>query len=218
MSASMAAVDPQTSALYRALYLRAWVLSLVIILIELVGARLSGSAALRADVYHVAGDMLVATAPLAISYARRRPRELEVLLLCGGIAVALLLVAIGLGILAEARERLKSATAPQLLHGWLLSGFALMSAAVNFWQHRVLSQVQGAHRDVTHQGFHFHVQMDLLKNLALPSLGALIALHVVEPVADGWAAAAIGGWIVARGLMLLIGSSRAYRRREPFAR
>jgi len=76
----------------------------------------------------------------------------------------------------------------------------------------LLSQVQVLHRDVTHAGFHFHVRMDLLKNLALPALGALLALHLVGQRADTWAAGCIGAWIAARGLVLLARSAVIFRR------
>jgi divalent metal cation (Fe/Co/Zn/Cd) transporter len=214
LSAGTASIDAEIIARYRRIYLRAWTVSLAIIVIELTGASLAGSAALRADVYHVAGDMVVASAPLAVIYARRRPRHLDTILLCGGSAVALVLMAIGVELIAGAWRTLYSAPASVEIHGWLLSGFALLAACANLWQHRVLSQVQSAHRDTAHLGFHFHVQMDLLKNLSLPILGALIALHRLPNEADSWAALCIGAWIGTRGFILLIGSALAFHRRE----
>lgn len=214
MIAGTASIDAEIIARYRRIYLRAWTLSLAIIAIELTGASLAGSSALRADVYHVAGDMVVASAPLAVIYARHRPRYLDAILLCGGSAVALVLMAIGAELIAAAWRRLYSAPAPADIHGWLLSGFALLAAGANLWQHRVLSQVHLTHRDTTHLGFHLHVQMDLVKNLALPILGALIALHLLPNDADGWAAGCIGAWIGTRGFILLIGSALTFHRRE----
>jgi Co/Zn/Cd efflux system component len=214
MNTWVAPIDAVTLGRYRGVYLRAWLLSLLIMAIEFTGATLSGSFALRADVWHVAGDMLVAFAPVAVSYARSRHLTLDTLLLCAGIAVATMLVVIGGMLLSEARENLLSPAPRHEVHGWILSGFALLSAGANLWQHLYLSQVQTSHRDVTHAGFHFHVRMDLLKNLALPLLGGLIALNLVNQRADSWAAACIGAWIAVRGVALLVRSIVAFRRRE----
>jgi cobalt-zinc-cadmium efflux system protein len=209
-----AEVPLEPGSQYRRIYLRAWLLSLAIIGIELIGARLSGSFALRADVWHVAGDMLVAITPLALTFARAHTLHLARLQWLGGVAVALVLVAIGIGLMVEARHDLSAAAPPHEVHGWLLTGFALLGAAANLAQHRLLSQVADAHRDVSHVGFHFHVQMDFVKNLALPALGALIALNLIPQRADNWAALCIGAWIVARGFTLMSASVRASRRRE----
>jgi cobalt-zinc-cadmium efflux system protein len=208
----LAPIDSQVMARYRSAYWRAWALSLIIMVIELAGSILSGSVALRADVWHMAGDMLVALAPVAVTYARARGLNPHKIILAGGTAVAVLLISIGGLLLEEARNSLALPTPSHEVHGWLLSGFALVSALANWWQHRLLSQVHVLHRDVTHVGFHFHVRMDLLKNLALPALGALLALQLVSQRADTWAAGCIGAWIAVRGLVLLARSAMIWRR------
>jgi cobalt-zinc-cadmium efflux system protein len=207
-------LDASTLSRYRQAYLWAWLLSLVVMLIELTGAMVSGSLALRADVWHVAGDMLIAIAPLAVSYARERSINLDRTVLLAGIVVAVTLIIIGGVILAEARTALSVGTPPHEVHGWLLSGFSLLSGVVNLIQTRTLSRIHVTHRDVTHVGFQFHVRMDLLKNLALPSLGLLLALHLAPQRSDSWAAAGIGVWIAMRGLALLIRSATALRGRR----
>jgi Co/Zn/Cd efflux system component len=148
-------IDLQTMSRYQSIYWRAWILSLLIMLIELAGSIVSGSFALRADVWHMAGDMLVAFAPLAATYAPGRRLDPQKIVLAGGAAVGVVL---------------------------------------------------------THVGFHFHVRMDFLKNLALPVLGALLALQLVSPRADSWAAGCIGAWIAARGVVLLARSALTFRR------
>jgi Co/Zn/Cd efflux system component len=207
-------IDAPTMARYRTAYGRAWILSLIIVMIELTGSILSGSFALRADVWHVAGDMLVAFAPLATTYARGGHPNPDKIVLLGGLVVATLLMLIGGLLLEEARGSLASPTPAHEVHGWLLSGFALASALANLWQHRFLSQVHASHRDVAHLGFHLHVRMDLLKNLALPVLGVLLALHLVARRADSWAAACIGAWIAIRGLALFARGVLTFQRRE----
>jgi len=200
-----------TLSRYRKVYQRAWSLSLFVVLVELAGAFFSGSVALRADVWHVAGDMLIAIAPLVVSYTRARRVNVGGVVLFAGVVVAVTLIAIGGAVLAEARGALSGGTPSHEVQGWALSGFSLVSGAINLWQSRTLSLIHASHRDVTHVGFHFHVRMDLLKNLALPALGALLALHVIPQQSDIWAGGCIGVWIALRGLALLTRSAGAFR-------
>jgi Co/Zn/Cd efflux system component len=205
-------LDPRLAGEYRAVYVQAALLSIVVIAIEISGALLSGSFALRADVWHVAGDLLIALTPVVISLWRGARARLSMLSLFGGVVVAGMLIAIGCTVLWEAASNLYSPTLQHEIHGWLLSAFALASAGANFLQHRLLSRVHSAHRDIAHQGFQFHVRMDLVKNLALPLLGVLLALGIVPQRTDSWAAACIGAWIVARGLVLLTRSVASFRK------
>jgi cobalt-zinc-cadmium efflux system protein len=207
-------IGATTLSRYRKVYQSAWLLSLLVVLVELAGAFFSGSLALRADVWHVAGDMLIAIAPVVVSYTRARRVNVGGIVLSAGVVVAATLIAIGGAVLAEARSALLGGTPSHEVHGWVLSGFSLMSGAINLWQSRMLSLIHASHRDVTHVGFHFHVRMDLLKNLALPSLGALLALHVVPQQSDIWAGGCIGVWIASRGLALLTRSAVAFRHRH----
>ena len=64
------------------------------------------------------------------------------------------------------------------------------------------------------RGFHFHIRMDLPKNLELPSLDMLLALHMVPQQSDIWAGDCIGVWIASRGLALLTRSAGAFRQRH----
>ena len=205
------AMGATTLSRYRKVYQRAWLLSLLVVLVELAGAFFSGSLALRADVWHVAGDMLIAIAPVAVSYTRARRVNVRGVVLLAGVAVAATLIVIGGAVLAEARSALLGATSSHEVHGWVLTGFSLTSGVINLWQSRTLSLIHASHRDVIHVGFHFHVRMDLLKNLALPALGALLALHVVPQQSDIWAGGCIGVWIALRGLVLLTRSAGAFR-------
>jgi Co/Zn/Cd efflux system component len=213
MNSWVTAIDAATLSRYHSVYLRAWMLSLAIVLIELTGSFVSGSFALRADVWHVLGDMVVAIAPVAVTYARAKGFNPHRLILFGGATVATALMAIGAMLLLEARQQLLSPVPLHEVRGWLLSAFSLLSAGMNLWQHRMLSRIQVSDRDLTHLGFHFHVRMDMLKNLALPSLGALLALRLVPQRADSWAAAGVGALIAIRGLLLLAGML-AFRKRE----
>jgi len=208
-------LDLGTVKKYRSIYLRALFLSLVIVGIELSGSIVSGSFALRADVWHVAGDVVIALTPVAVAYSTRRGARMRYLLAFAGIAVSGTLGWIGGAIVAEAWRDIASPAPAHEVHGLLLSAFALVAAAVNLWQYLLLSRVHDSHRHIAHRGYHFHVAMDFLKNLALPTLGGLLAFQLVPQRADSWAALAIGAWIVIRAAVLLVatfGSARAESR------
>ena len=205
-------LDLGTIKRYRATYLRALLLSLVIVGIELAGSIVSGSFALRADVWHVLGDVVIAMTPVVVGYATKPGAQMRYVALASGVVVSGTLVWIGYAIVVDAWQDVTSRQPVHEVHGLLLSAFALLAAAVNSWQYRMLSRVDVSHRHVAHRGYHFHVAMDFLKNLALPILGLLLALRWVPQRADSWAALAIGAWIVVRAAMLLfvaIGSAKA---------
>jgi Co/Zn/Cd efflux system component len=197
-------LDLGTVRKYRSIYVRALFLSLVIVGIELTGSIVSGSFVLQADVWHVIGDVVIASTPVAVAYSTKSGAQMRYLLLFGGIVVSGTLGWIGYAIVAEAWQEALSPAAAHEVHGLLLSAFALLAAGVNLWQYVLLSRVHDAHRDIAHRGYHFHVAMDFLKNLALPTLGGLLALQLVPQRADSWAALAIGAWIVVRAAVLLV--------------
>lgn len=189
---------------YRKVYLKAWTLSLVIVLAEVIGAAASGSRALQADIGHVAGDVIIASAPLIMSTLPSRG-ESRLILATGGVLTALTLAAIGIIIGIEAWQDLRGTGHGHHVGGWTMSAFALMAGLLNFWQHRILSIVSPAHRHLVHRGFHFHVLADLTKNLVLPVAGVLIALSLVPGHTDIWLALIIGVWITIRAVLLLAG-------------
>ncbi len=125
---------------YRKVYLKAWTLSLVIVLAEVIGAAASGSRALQADIGHVAGDVIIASAPLIMSTLPSRG-ESRLILATGGVLTALTLAAIGIIIGIEAWQDLRGTGHGHHVGGWTMSAFALMAGLLNFWQHRILSIV-----------------------------------------------------------------------------
>ncbi|HEY4099778.1 MAG TPA: cation transporter [Gemmatimonadales bacterium] len=187
----------------QAIYLRAWLLTLVIVGLEVAGSATSGSLALLADVGHVIADTMLAVVPLSIAYATRRGRSYRLLNRLAGMAAALLLAFIGYHIIAESRADLLEGQ-HRNVRGWLLFLFAASAAGVNMMQHRLLSRVSSLHRHAAHRGLHFHVLTDLFKNTALPVLGALIAFGAVPTRADIYVALAIGGLILVRAFVLVI--------------
>ena len=185
-------------------YAFVWMLSLGIVALEIVGSGESGSQALLADIGHVASDTLLALVPLsALVFMRMGIKKESVALLSSLIAVAFLLF-IGFHVGSEALASLAGdGHHEHEVDGMLLFLFSGSAAILNLFQHRLLSRVSPEHHHGAHKGLHFHVLMDLVKNIALPALGLLIAFEILPYGADLWAALAIGGLLMVRALTLL---------------
>lgn len=185
-------------------YALVWVLSLGIVALEIIGSGESGSQALLADIGHVASDTLLALVPLsALVFMRMGVSQKSVALVSSLVAVAFLLF-IGFHVGSEALESLSgSGHHEHEVNGLLLFVFSGIAALLNLLQHRLLSRVSPEHHHGAHKGLHFHVLMDLVKNIALPALGLLIMLEILPDQADLWAALVIGGLLIIRALTLL---------------
>lgn len=186
------------------MYALVWLLSIGIVTLEIVGSGESGSQALLADIGHVASDTLLALVPLsALVFVRMGVSKRSVALVSSLIAVAFLLL-IGYHVGSEALASLAGDTHHEHeVDGMLLFLFSGAAAILNLFQHRLLSRVSPEHHHGAHKGLHFHVLMDLVKNIALPALGLLIAFELIPDHADLWAALVIGGLLIIRGLALL---------------
>lgn len=185
-------------------YAFVWLLSIGIVLLELVGSGVSNSQALLADVGHVASDTLLALVPLAALLFVRSGLNYRTVSIVTGIAAAGLLLAIGWHVGSEAWEAIAGGTHHEHeVHGWALFIFSGAAAILNLFQHRFLSRIDPEHHHAAHKGLHFHVLMDLVKNVALPVLGLLIAFGVLADHVDLWAALAIGALLIVRAVLLL---------------
>jgi cobalt-zinc-cadmium efflux system protein len=158
----------------------AFVITLVVMVVELVGSWLSGSLALLADAGHMLADAAALAVALFAAWIAQRPAtaqrsfgfmRLEVFAALVNGAV-LFVIAIGIGI--EAWHRLR---APPAVNGGLLLGIAGIGLLAN------LAAVAILHRDHEHslnqRGAYLHVLGDLLG-----SVGALLAGAIV--LAFGW--------------------------------
>lgn len=186
------------------IYTAVWLLAIGIVTLELVGAWFSGSRALLADVGHVASDTVLALVPLvALMFMRIGVNGRQVAFVASLVAAAILLW-VGIHVGGEAWGALMGDDHhDHEVDGWLLFAFSGAAALANFFQHRLLSKIDREHRHGAHAGLHFHVIMDLVKNLALPVLGIAIALHILPDHADLWAALIIGALLIIRALILL---------------
>lgn len=187
-----------------AAYALVWLLSLFIVALEIIGSGVSGSQALLADVGHVASDTVIALVPLAaLLFVRAGWSYRHVATVSSYVAAALLLF-VGWHVGSEAWAALTGAEEhAHEVNGWLLLAFSLVSAGLNLLQHRFLSRIDPEHHHGAHKGLHFHVLMDLMKNIMLPLLGVGIALSILPHEADLWTALIIGILLGIRALLLV---------------
>lgn len=194
-----------------AIYTYVWLLSLGIVGLELIGSWMSGSRALLADVGHVASDTLLALVPLTAALFMRAGVSKRRVTFIASLAAVALLMYVGLHVGGEALEALRGEEHHEHeVNGLLLVLFSGAAALMNVFQHRLLSRIDTEHHHGAHKGLHFHVLMDLVKNLILPVLGLLIAFEVLPDHADLWAALGIGALLIVRALILLRGLFRSH--------
>jgi cobalt-zinc-cadmium efflux system protein len=158
----------------------AFVITLVVMAVELAGSRLSGSLALLADAGHMLADAAALAIALFAAWIAQRPAtaqrsfgfmRLEVLAALVNGAV-LIVIAIGIGI--EAWHRLR---APPAVNGALLAAVALVGLIANVGAVAILHR--GHQHSLNQRGAYLHVVGDLLG-----SVGALLAGAIV--LATGW--------------------------------
>lgn len=185
-------------------YTLVWLVSIFIVTLELVGAGVTNSHALLADVGHVASDTLLALVPIAALLFMRIGLSYQRVAFWASLAAVALLLFVGIHVGGEALEVLtEGAHHDHEVSGMLLFVFSGIAAIANFIQHRMLQQIDPEHHHGAHKGLHFHIIMDLVKNIVLPLLGLLIALHILPDSADLWAALVIGALLILRALLLL---------------
>lgn len=186
------------------IYALVWVLSLFVVSLELVGSGVSGSQALLADVGHVISDTFLALVPLTAALLIRAGVSYRRVVFASSLAAVALLVFVGLHVGGEAWEALTTGEHHEHeVDGMLLFLFSGAAAIANLFQHRLLSRIDPEHHHGAHKGLHFHVLMDLVKNLVLPVLGLGIAFAILPESTDLWAALVIGALLIGRALLLL---------------
>lgn len=185
-------------------YLLVWVLSISIVALQIFGSRESGSQALLADVGHVLSDTVLALVPLTALLAVRVGLTASRVHFWSTILAAAILFAIAYHVGSEAVAAfIGDEHEHHHVDGAMLFIFSGLAAIANLIQHRILSRISPEHHHGAHKGLHFHVVMDLVKNLVLPILGILIALSLLPDSTDLWAALGIGVLLVVRAILLL---------------
>jgi cobalt-zinc-cadmium efflux system protein len=186
---------------HQGVYFKAWALTFVIITVQIIGAALSGSLAILADVGHVVADSFIALFPLAAAWLTRRGLDASRVQRYAGTLAALFLLFIGFHVVEEALHGLSGEGHEHHVEGAWLFVFAALAAGVNYFQHRILSGVSPMHRHAAHSGYHFHVLTDMVKNILLPLLGIALILGADEHW-DLYATLAIGALIFLRASVL----------------
>ncbi|HWD43123.1 MAG TPA: cation diffusion facilitator family transporter [Actinomycetota bacterium] len=186
---------PSAAAAHRGRLTAVFAVTLAILVIELVGAALSGSLALLADAGHVLADGAgVGLALLAIRFAARpaTPQRtfgyyrLEIL---AAVVNAVLLFGVAGFVLVEAWRRLTDP--PAVASGLMLAVAAvgLVANAVSLWLLR-----DGQKASLNMRGAYLEVWGDLLGSVAVLAAAAVIALtglRAADPIASAVIAVAI---------------------------
>jgi cobalt-zinc-cadmium efflux system protein len=192
-----------SSAAQRGRLVAVFAITLAVLVVELVGAALSGSLALLADAGHVLADGAgIGLALLAIRFAVRpaTPQRtfgyyrLEIL---AAVVNAVLLFGVAGFVLVEAWRRL--AEPPEVASGLMLAVAAvgLVANAVSLWLLR-----DGQQRSLNLRGAYLEVWGDLLGSVAVLAAAAVIAVTGFQ-AADPIASALIGVLILPRTWRLL---------------
>jgi cobalt-zinc-cadmium efflux system protein len=192
-----------SAAAQRGRLVAVFAITLAVLVIELVGAALSGSLALLADAGHVLADGAgIGLALLAIRFAARpaTPQRtfgyyrLEIL---AAVVNAVLLFGVAGFVLVEAWRRL--AEPPEVASGLMLAVAAvgLVANAVSLWLLR-----DGQQRSLNLRGAYLEVWGDLLGSVAVLAAAAVIAVTGFR-AADPIASALIGVLILPRTWRLL---------------
>jgi cobalt-zinc-cadmium efflux system protein len=194
---------PSASAEHRGRLTAVFVITLAVLLVEVVGAVLSGSLALLADAGHVLADGAgIGLALLAIRFAARpaSPQRtfgyyrLEIL---AAVVNAVLLFGVAGFVLVEAWRRLTDP--PEVASGLMLAVacFGLVANAVSMWLLR-----RGQAESLNLRGAYLEVWGDLLGSLAVLAAAGVIAATGFQ-AADPLASALIGVLILPRTWRLL---------------
>jgi len=192
-----------SAAAQRGRLVAVFAITLAVLVVELVGAALSGSLALFADAGHVLADGAgIGLALLAIRFAARpaTPQRtfgyyrLEIL---AAVVNAVLLFGVAGFVLVEAWRRL--AEPPEVASGLMLAVAAvgLVANAVSLWLLR-----DGQQRSLNLRGAYLEVWGDLLGSVAVLAAAAVIAVTGFR-AADPTASALIGVLILPRTWRLL---------------
>ncbi|HEX2373373.1 MAG TPA: cation diffusion facilitator family transporter [Actinomycetota bacterium] len=176
------------AATHRGRLTAVFAITLAVLVVELVGAALSGSLALLADAGHVLADGAgIGLALLAIRFAARPPSpqrtfgyyRLEIL---AAVVNAVLLFGVAGFVLVEAWRRLTEP--PEVASGLMLAVAAvgLVANAVSMWL------LRGAqHHSLNLRGAYLEVLGDLLGSVAVLAAAAVIALTgfwAADPIAS----------------------------------
>ena len=174
----------------------AFVITLLVMVVELIGGWLSGSLALLADAGHMLADGVALAVALFASWIAQRPAtaqrsfgfmRLEVF---AALVNGALLIVIAIGIGVEAWRRLH---APPPVNGGLLLGVAGIGLFANVAAALILHR--GHEHSLNQRGAYLHVLGDLLGSIGALLAGAIVLISGWTP-ADPLISVLIGGLVL----------------------
>ncbi len=187
------------------IYAQVFLFNLVIFALQYTGARLSGSVSEHADALHILTDQIVFFIMIAVGVLVYNFKELESpIRVLGGVLGASLFFLVGAEVIMHTLEELRSGEHSVLGPYMLL--FTTLALSLNWLQHRLLVTAESK-SNLTSFDLQGHVQIDMFKNAALIAI-ALINSVAEVPYIDIGLGLLIGGWLLWRGILVLI---RAYR-------
>ncbi|MDO8510389.1 MAG: cation diffusion facilitator family transporter [bacterium] len=182
-------------------YLVVLAITVIIAILEIFGAIISGSLALFADAGHVVIDGVAILVAVFVAYlVEKQTSENAVgtIRKRGGNLSALLLLAICGWIIVEAIDRIKN---PPEIRSVSMLVIATAGAIGNWIQHRIL--VRSSARHITHRWISLHVITDLMQSVAVVVGGIFIALTGYM-LLDPMLSLGIAIFMIMQALMLLL--------------
>ena len=155
-------------------YALAFIISIAIVIIEILGSKITGSLSLLSDAFHAltdGGGHCISM--LAILLVKRRPKKEKSVRSWGAIVIGILIGASALWIVIEAVGRF---VAPIAIDGITMNAVAFIGIVGNVIQYRILSAVASDEHTVTHRAVYRHVKSDLLQSVAIIVAGTCILL------------------------------------------
>lgn len=149
-------------------------LSFLIFIVEIIGGLMSGSLALLSDAGHVFADKIAILISIYVAYLVIQKRFPENQIRSWGAKInALLLGLIAFWIFWEAWQRILQ---PKEILTGIMFWVALIGAALNYIQHRILETAKQHEKHLTHKAIDIHILSDLGQSLAVIAASILIKL------------------------------------------
>jgi cobalt-zinc-cadmium efflux system protein len=144
-------------------------IGIFIFMLEIVGARLSGSLALLSDAGHVATDQVASITAIFVAVRIFFKGEEGITRFVGVVIHAVLLLGIAAWIIIEAIERLEIGSH---IRSDIMMVVAFLGLLGNWWQYRLSGEAHNA----THKGLNLHILSDFAYSVAVMLCGVLIAI------------------------------------------
>lgn len=158
-------------------------ITISICLLEIVGARLSGSLALFADAGHVASDAIAIILSMVVLHHKRTDESFHqnqehVDTFVSRIQMGLLVLLAG-WILFEGYKRYQE---PEEVSGLIMLMVAGIGGVGNYIQHKILDSTASSDMTKTQQGLSLHILSDLVQSIGVVVGGLLIMLTGVSVI------------------------------------